>query len=226
MRALRTIIPGALLLLAAWFVGVPMYQHAAQFPVSPGQASAQATTSFTPQAFSPQNPQAYPQQYVMQPKDKVTDPWGQRNRECSSYVAWRVDATFHDMPRWDSDGIYKYFGGHEPTSLTQRPSVSWVDLAKAYNIPVGSMPEQDSVAYATPGTYLGGSIYAGDTAHVMWVDAVEANGTIDISEYNSDGDGAYHKRYGVPADHLTFIYFNRNYTQQQQALRSASHENR
>lgn len=215
------ILLSSAVLISAVGIGASMFNHAADsYSGSSHIANARSPRStFSPLPITPQNPQAYPLKYANAPKDSITDPWGQKNRECASYVAWRVDATFHDMPKWDSDGIYKYFKGHEPVSITQHSQASWLDLARAYNIPTGSTPEQNSVAYAAPGAYIGDNLYAAGPGHVMWVDAVKANGSIDVSEYNTDEDGAYHQRYNVLSNQLTFIYFNRNYQSQQQTLK-------
>ena len=141
-------------------------------------------------------PVTYPAFLADQPLDSVVDRWGMYNRECVSYTAWKVQSTFHDMPNWSDYG------------QTLIPDAdNWVTLAQQSNIPVGTTPQVNSVAIAMPGTLIGSDWVAGPVGHSMWVNAVNPDGTILVSQYNLDDDGLY-STMTIPASGLTYIYFN------------------
>jgi len=93
------------------------------------------------------------------------DPWGMYKRECVSYTAWRVAASGRHMPYWGGRGNAK----------------QWPANARAAGIPVDGSPRVGDVAISTSGTY----------GHAMYVEAVNGNGTITVSQYNSSWDGRY-----------------------------------
>ena len=81
---------------------------------------------------------------------------------------------------------------------------SWASAARALGYRVDRTPSPHSIAQTTAGTW----------GHVMWVESVNANGTMNVSEYNNPyssysgkwGDFGY--RVGVsPADYY-FIHFD------------------
>lgn len=126
----------------------------------------------------------YPTRYNNAPQDSLIDAWGMYNRECVSYTAWRVYDTFGHMPYW---------GGHGNAN-------EWPGNARADGIPTGSTPRVNSVAVWNVGYY----------GHVMWVEAVNPNGSIWISQYNYDYNGTYSEMLvsASMAANLTYIYFN------------------
>ncbi len=88
----------------------------------------------------------------------VVDPWGMYSRQCVSYTAWKV---------YQKNGFMPYWGGAGNAN-------QWPGNARKAGIPVSSTPRAGSV----------GVIMAGQYGHVVWVESVNANGTINISQYN------------------------------------------
>lgn len=115
-------------------------------------------------------------------QDTIIDSWGMYNRECVSYTAWKVYQTYGRMPYW---------GGHGNAN-------QWPASAQADGIETGSTPRPQSVAISMTGYY----------GHAMWVESVNGNGTINVSQYNQDLTGHYSEVYGRPSAGLIFIYFN------------------
>ncbi len=108
----------------------------------------------------------------------VVDPWGMYSRQCVSYTAWKV---------FQKNGYMPYWGGRGNAN-------QWSANARAAGIPVSSTPRAGSV----------GVIMAGQYGHVVWVDSVNSNGTINISQYNfynagGSGWGHYSEMKGVSA---------------------------
>jgi surface antigen len=115
-------------------------------------------------------------------KDSLIDPWGMYNRECVSYAAWKVHQNYGNMPYWGGIGNAN----------------QWDNNAVRIGIPHGTTPKPGSVAEFEIGYY----------GHVAWVESVNGDGTINVSEYNRNGDGLYHERRGVAVSSVNmFIYF-------------------
>ncbi|MCB9819779.1 CHAP domain-containing protein [Candidatus Nomurabacteria bacterium] len=124
----------------------------------------------------------YPRNLMNAPKDALVDPWGMYNRECVSYTAWKVYQKNGHMPYWGGVGNAN----------------QWPDNARAAGIPTGSTPRAGSV----------GVMYVGYYGHVVWVEKVNSDGTINISQFNESFDGYYSERYNVdPSTYQTYIYF-------------------
>lgn len=122
----------------------------------------------------------YPPSLRDVPKDSVIDPWRFYNRECVSFVAWRMNHTngvdftdFMDGGRWGS-------AGH------------WDDNARALGFPVNNTPARGAIAQSDA------------EGHVAWVAAV-GKGTVTIEEYNYAAPGVYGVR-TVPTS--TFVYIH------------------
>ncbi len=117
----------------------------------------------------------------------VVDPWGMYSRQCVSYTAWKV---------YQKNGYMPYWGGHGNAN-------QWPGNARAAGIGVGTTPRAGSV----------GVIMAGYAGHVVWVEGVNGNGTINISQYNyfnagGAGWGNYSEMYNVsPGAYDYYIYF-------------------
>ncbi len=116
----------------------------------------------------------------------IVDPWGMYSRQCVSYTAWKV---------YQKNGYMPYWGGRGNAN-------QWPSSARADGIATGTTPRAGSV----------GVISAGYYGHVVWVESVNPNGTINISQYNEylpgQGWGHYSERYNVnPATYDTYIYF-------------------
>jgi surface antigen/peptidoglycan hydrolase CwlO-like protein len=99
-------------------------------------------------------------------------------RNCTDWVAWRVEAT----------------GGHVPSGLGN--ANTWDDRAPAYGYTVSSTPRVGAAAVSNGG-YWG---------HVMYVEAVNGDGTITVSDYNRAGTGRYDINAISPSG-LRFVYF-------------------
>jgi len=112
--------------------------------------------------------------------NELPDPWGMFQRQCVSYTAWKVAQSGRHMPYWGGVGNAN----------------QWDDNARAAGIPVDTNPRVGDVAVMHIGPY----------GHVMYVEAVNPDGTIRISEYNFDLQGNYSERTISPAG-LVFIHF-------------------
>jgi surface antigen len=122
----------------------------------------------------------YPAKWCAIPQDSVIDNWGMYNRECVSYTAFRVAASGRYMPYWGGVG-----------NATQ-----WDDNARAAGIPTDYSPRAGDVAISNAGAY----------GHAMYVESVNSNGTINISQYNAGLDGRFSTNTISPAG-LVFIHF-------------------
>lgn len=122
----------------------------------------------------------YPGVWASAPLDAYVDTWGLYTRECVSYTAWKV---------WSTGRFVPHFGGRGNAK-------EWPSTTAAYGIPNGSTPKVGSVAVW----------YVGYYGHVMYVEKVNGDGTIDVSDYNLGWDGLY-RYYTRSASGLTYIYF-------------------
>ena len=126
----------------------------------------------------------YPSIWADAVQDTIVDSWGLYNRECVSYAAWKVASTGRFVP---------HFGGAGNAN-------QWPSTTARYGIANGSTPKAGSVAIQYVGVY----------GHAMYVEAVNGDGTITVSDYNNNSDGLgwgrYH-HYSRSAAGLTYIYF-------------------
>lgn len=123
----------------------------------------------------------YPDIWRLAPQDSMLDNWGMYNRECVSYAAWKVASTGRNMPYWGG------FGNAN----------QWDDNARRMGISVDANPRPGDIAVAHWGYY----------GHVMYVESVNSNGTINISQYNWDFNGTYSEAYNFSTTGLVFIHF-------------------
>jgi surface antigen len=125
----------------------------------------------------------YPANWANAPQDSVTDNWGMYNRECVSYTAWKVFETYGHMPYWGGQGNAN----------------QWPNNARSAGISTSSTPKVNSVAIWNVGYY----------GHAMWVEAVNSDGSIWVSQFNYDYNGHYSEMKVSPsmAASLTYIYF-------------------
>jgi peptidoglycan DL-endopeptidase CwlO len=110
----------------------------------------------------------------------IADPWGMYKRQCVSYTAWKVANSGRYMPYWGGYGDAK----------------KWDDNARADGIPVDDTPQRGDVAVSNAGEY----------GHVMYVEAVNDDDTITVSQYNAKWDGAY-SVVRRSTEGLVFIHF-------------------
>lgn len=117
----------------------------------------------------------------------VPDKWGMFARQCVSYVAWKVE---------QKNGYMPYWGGRGNAN-------QWPGNARAEGIGTGSTPRAGSAGVISSGQY----------GHIVWVESVNGDGTVNISQYNyydagGPGWGHYSEMYNVPAAaYDTYIYF-------------------
>jgi surface antigen len=122
----------------------------------------------------------YPAKWCEIPQDAVYDDWGMSNRECVSYAAFRVAASGRHMPYWGGVGNAN----------------EWDDNARAAGIPVDGSPRAGDIAISNAGAY----------GHAMYVESVNSNGTINISQYNVNLNGTYSTN-TISVGSLVFIHF-------------------
>lgn len=123
----------------------------------------------------------YPAPWCSAGQDTMVDSWGMYNRECVSYTAWKVHESGRHMPYWGGIGNAN----------------QWDDNARAAGIPVDGSPRAGDVAIKNSQPY----------GHAMYVESVNGNGTINISQYNSNLNGQFSRAYNVSTSGLVFIHF-------------------
>lgn len=122
----------------------------------------------------------YPGKWANAPINAYVDNWGLYSRQCVSYTAWKV---------WSTGRFVPHFMGAGNAN-------QWPTTAAKHGISNGSTPKVGSVAIQ----------YIGYYGHSMYVEAVNSDGTIVVSDYNLAWDGVYRK-YTRSASGLTYIYF-------------------
>lgn len=102
-------------------------------------------------------------------------------RNCTDWASWRVRAA----------------GGYVPAGLGN--AKTWDDRGPSYGFTVSSTPRAGSVAVSNNGYY----------GHVMYVESVNSNGSIVISDYNRAGTGKYEVNTlsASVAANLRYVYF-------------------
>ncbi len=123
----------------------------------------------------------YPAKWCEIAQDSVIDSWGMYNRECVSYTAFRVAESGRNMPYWGGSGNAN----------------QWPGDARAAGIPIDSNPTPGSVAISMRGAF----------GHAMYVESVNGDGTINISQYNASLDGRYSTRSNLDPSGLLFLHF-------------------
>lgn len=122
----------------------------------------------------------YPGAWAGAPLNAYVDPWGLYTRQCVSYAAWKVHSTGRFVPHFQGMGNAN----------------QWPSTVARHGIQSGYTPKAGSVAMQPIGYY----------GHVMYVESVNGDGTITVSDYNLAWDGLYRK-YTRSASGLTYIYF-------------------
>ncbi|HRV75778.1 MAG: CHAP domain-containing protein [Candidatus Nomurabacteria bacterium] len=122
----------------------------------------------------------YPTLWATAAQDSLVDSWGMYNRECVSYTAFKVYQSGRYMPYWGGRGNAN----------------RWPANARAAGIPVDGNPRVGDVAISMSGYY----------GHAMYVERVNGDGTIRVSQYNYGIRGEYSEMTISPAG-LYFIHF-------------------
>lgn len=105
--------------------------------------------------------------------------------QCTSYAGWKA---------------YEYFGVVINSWGNAR---TWGSGAIANGYKVSSTPAAHTVGYSSAGVY----------GHVVWIESVNSNGTVNLTEYNNASSaksglpGDFGARYNVPASAYRYIYF-------------------
>lgn len=118
----------------------------------------------------------YPTYLATPPLDSLTDAWDFFSRECTSFVAWRIN---------DSNGVYfaNTMTGPNGKTATFGNGVNWMTAATSIGYTYNTTPTARSIAWWGD-DYHG----AGSTGHVAYVDSVTMNGSqvagITVEQYN------------------------------------------
>lgn len=121
----------------------------------------------------------YPRYLRNAEKDSIIDPWRFYNRECTSFVAWRMNSANHvDFNNFMGGGR---FGN----------AYNWDDNARALGYRVDSVPSRGAIAESDR------------YGHVAWVAAV-GDGVVTIEDYNYQ-PGVYDVR-TVPTSSYVYIH--------------------
>ena len=124
-------------------------------------------------------------------QDAVLDPWKFLNRECTSFVAWKLNST---------NGV-NFTNQYLGSNIWFGNANNWGVAAKAKGILVDNSPAVGSVAWST----------AGAAGHVAWVADVLPNNKIVVEEYNfrakaTDERGRYYTRTVDASSFTGFIH--------------------
>lgn len=104
----------------------------------------------------------------------VADEWGFYKRECTSFVAWKLNA---------ANGVY-FVNGMRDGKFSN--ASNWGKNAIDIGFAVNDIPAVGSVAWWNASK-------TSPDGHVAWVSQVDASG-VYIEEYNNDGNGNYNTR--------------------------------
>ncbi|MGH3472816.1 MAG: CHAP domain-containing protein [Nocardioidaceae bacterium] len=139
-------------------------------------AAAFATTVIVPSAsYATVGVDDYPSRLKNAAQDSLVDPWLFYNRECTSFVAWRLN---HDA----GVNFWNYYLGVHWGNAS-----NWRQAASIAGVPVDPTATKGAVAWwraGSPGSSEG---------HVAWVMAVSSS-SITIEEYNYLYTGGYDQR--------------------------------
>ncbi len=117
----------------------------------------------------------YPSRLKNAAQDSLVDPWRFYNRECTSFVAWRLNS--ENLVAFDDYWQGQHWGD----------ASHWKAAAVALDIPVDNHASRGAVAWWSAGS-------AGSSrGHVAWVETV-GDGAITIEEYNYLHAGRYDTR--------------------------------
>jgi surface antigen len=117
----------------------------------------------------------YPSKLKNAAQDSLVDPWNFYNRECTSFVAWRLN---HDA----GIAFHNWYKGHH-----WGDAAIWKQAAVDSGVPVDGTPRVGAIAWwakGSPGSSRG---------HVAWVSAVGSS-SITVEEYNYLHRGGYDRR--------------------------------
>jgi surface antigen len=126
----------------------------------------------------------YPANLKAASRDALVDPWLFYNRECTSFVAWRMNSA-------NGIAFANYMGGGHFGNANH-----WDDNARTLGYAVNGTPAVGAIAQTD----------AGSAGQVAWVAAV-GPGTVTIEEYNRALTGVYSAR-TVPTSTFQYIHIH------------------
>ncbi|CUR61045.1 exported hypothetical protein [metagenome] len=135
--------------------------------------------------YDPRGPRPTCAKWVWSIDGSLGDPWGFVWRNCTSFVAWRM------QERNGMAGFSNSFGGQHWGNAEH-----WDDAARALGYRVDSVPAIGAVAQTD----------AGRVGHVAWVSAI-GPGTVTIEEYNHSLPGGYGTR-TVPVGDFRYLHLD------------------
>lgn len=135
--------------------------------------------------YDPRGPRPTCAKWVWSVNGSLGDPWGFVWRNCTSFVAWRM------QERNRMAGFSNSFGGQHWGNAEH-----WDDAARALGYRVDSVPAIGAVAQTD----------AGRVGHVAWVSAI-GPGTVTIEEYNHSLPGGYGTR-TVPVGDFRYLHLD------------------
>jgi surface antigen len=158
----------------------PVAKPVAVAPQAPRPAAAPAPAPVTTQ---PSGSDDYPYRNAT---TNASDPWGFTERQCVSFVAWRLAQHGHAL-----NNSQQNWGS----------ALTWDDTARRLGYAVSTTARVGTVAqwnagesspYYSPGSATAnGHFAAGGYGHVGWVKAVYADGSALVEQYNMGGDRSY-----------------------------------
>jgi surface antigen len=131
-----------------------------------------------PPATSTPGVDDYPSRLRSAGRDALVDPWLFYNRECTSFVAWRLNHDNWGLPYGSTRQFWNYYKGPHWGNANH-----WATAARSAGIRVDTKPAVGAVAYWLSGRF----------GHVAWVRSF-TNKTVTIEEYNYVSYGAYSTR--------------------------------
>ncbi|MFD5601045.1 FG-GAP-like repeat-containing protein [Leucobacter sp. NPDC058333] len=142
----------------------------------------------------------YPARYRNLPwpyqSDNIWDEWNFAYRQCTSFVAWRLNSA-NGVPFSNQYmGLYRWGDAGQ-----------WADSARSVGIRVDTTPEVGAVAWSGP-NYGDASAYG----HVAWVADVLSDGRVVIEEYNAGWAGSYSTRTVAPSQFQGYIHIKDLYS--------------
>jgi len=149
----------------------------------------------------------YPAYLCNRAMDTLIDDWGMYNRECVSYVAFMVanDGIGGSMPYWGGRGNAWQWGFSGWASYGDRHQ-TYTSLYSFWHVANAST---DNIQYVASGNLQRGDVAVknGTYGHVMYIESVNSNGTVNISQFNHDWNGNYSEAYNVSTAGLLFLRF-------------------
>lgn len=134
----------------------------------------------------PSNESDYP--YATSARN-VVDQWNTYTRNCTSYAMWKINQAglaFNNNPT-----------GPNGQSTTLGNAGSWDEHASDIGYTVNNTP-----TVGNPVNWEAGSGGAGSAGHVAWVEQINADNSVFISEWNWNyADGNYNERNNLSGDH-------------------------